>query len=134
MILLVVLGAWLSVFLCEMWIDNVALYYLTSSLVYSAVSICAFIVWVKFHSRVVFGYIVVNFIAAIFNVLISTPTGYDVYSVFYFADFQKVMAAVELLALVHGGVDALLFFRCRSLSVSGRGLVRDTSLGRDGAR
>jgi hypothetical protein len=133
-ILVVVLSAWLSVFLCEKFIDDLALYYLTSSVVYSVVAIGSFIVWLKTRSRVIFAYIVVNFIAAIFNFLISTPLGYDVYSVIYFVYFQKVMAVVELLALIHGGVDALLLFRSRFGIANSGGLVRGASLDGDGTR
>jgi hypothetical protein len=128
MILLVVLGAWFSVFLCEKFIDDLAVYYLTSSVVYSVVAISSFFVWLKTRSRVIFAYILVNFIAAIFNFLISSPLGYDVYSVMYFVHFQKVMAVVELFALVHGGVDALLFFRSRFGIASGGGMVRGASV------
>jgi hypothetical protein len=128
MILVVVLGAWFSVFLCEKFIDDLAVYYLTSSLVYSVVAIGSFFVWLKTRSRVIFAYILVNFIAAIFNFLISSPLGYDVYSVMYFVHFQKIMAVVELLALVHGGVDALLFYRSRfNIASSGR-MVRSASV------
>ena len=124
MILVVVLGAWLSVFLCEKLIDDLALYYLMSSAVYSGVAIGSFFVWLKTRSRVVFAYIAVNFIAAIFNFLISTPLGYDVYSVIYFVYFQKAMAVVELLTLIHGGVDALLLFHSRFNTASSGGVVR----------
>ena len=134
MILLVVLSAWLSVFLCEKLIDDLAVYYLTSSMIYSAVAIGSFFVWLKTRSRVIFAYILVNFTAAIFNFLISSPLGYDVYSVLYFVHFQKVMAAVELLTLIHGGVDALLFFRSRFDAVNSSGMVRGAGVGRDGAR
>jgi hypothetical protein len=134
MILVVVLGAWLSVFLCEKLVDDLALYYLTSSVIFSAATIGSFYVWLKNRSRVIFAYIMVNFIAAIFNFLISTPLGYDVYSVIYFMYFQKVMAVVELLALIHGGVDALLLFRSRFDIVSSGGVVRGASVDGDGSR
>jgi hypothetical protein len=133
MILLVVLGAWVSVFLCEKLIDDLVVYYLTSSIVFSAVAIISFIVWLKTRSRVVFAYIVVNFIAAIFNFLISTPLGYDVYSVIYFVYFQKLMAVVELMVLIYGGVDALLLFYSRLDSANSGGLVRGAGVDRDGA-
>ena len=133
MILVVVLGAWLSVFLCEKLIDDLAIYYLMSSVVYSAVAIFSFIVWLKSRSRIILAYIVVNFIAAILNFMISTPLGYDVYSVIYFVYFQKVMAVVELLALIHGGVDALLLFRSRFDIASGGRVVRGAGVDGDGA-
>lgn len=134
MILVVILGAWLAVFLCERAIDDVAIYYLASSLVYSAVAICSFFVWLSGRSRVVFAYMAVNFLAAVFNFLISTPAGYDVYSSMYFVSFQPIAAAVELLALVHGGIDALLFFRSRTNSAMPRGLVRGSGMAEHEAR
>ena len=131
MILVVVLSAWLSVFLCEKLIDDLALYYLMSSVVYSAVAISSFFVWLKTRSLVIFAYIVANFIAAIFNFLISTPLGYDVYSVIYFVYFQKAMAVVELLTLIYGGVDALLLFHSRFNTASSSGVVRGARVDRD---
>ena len=134
MILVVVLSAWLSIFLCEKLVDDLALYYLMSSVVYSGIAIGSFFVWLKTRSLVVFAYIVANFIAAILNFLISTPLGYDVYSVIYFVYFQKVMAAVELLTLIYGGVDALLLFHSRFDTASSGGVVRGARVDGDTTR
>lgn len=127
MILVVVALAYLSIWAVEACTDG-GIYYLSSSLVYSAVAVGSFLVWLNAHSRAVFAYVAVNFLAALFNFLISSGTGYDMYAHFYFTVFQPVAAFVELLVLIRGGADVLLFFHSRPCSLVSCRLLRDRDL------
>lgn len=108
MILPVIVFAWLAIIGCEQYVDGAA-YYLACSMSYSAISVLSIVVWRFNRSATVFAYAGVNFLAALFNWLISYPVGYDMLAAFHFGPFQVVAAVIEILALTTGGIDAIRY-------------------------
>lgn len=133
MILLAVAAAHLLIFVCEAADVEVAGYYLLCSLSYCLVAAAALFVWTKTASVFIFWYVVVNYIAAVLNYFLSTPTGYDMFRFFHFGAFQTVAFIVECLVIVQGGRCAYISLRSLFVRPRAVGTPNPSLLGRGAA-